>query len=161
MHARVGPTGAGLEIALHEPRNPFGNDGLFDPVIRGVVRLEVKDGSTVDGIEASNHDGVSGDRDDGDRCEADRVGTILGALGEYADERHGGQAARATGDVSGWIEGGLVEVSDDQEMRELFDAEKACPKLRQYFYSRGDSAPVLIGLRDNLAANVSDCVQGD
>jgi hypothetical protein len=63
--------------------------------------------------------------------------------------------------MRGGLERSLMEKGKDEEMRELVDADETRAEVRQELDARGNGAPVLIGLRGDFAADVSDGVQGD
>ena len=151
----------GLEIALHEPGDPLGYDSLVGLVVDWVVRLDIKDWSAVDGVEATDDNGLVCYRDELHSGNANRVRTIFGTLGEDSEKRHGGKASGSAYQLGGWIKRSLMEIGQDEEMGKLVNTNESITEIRQKLDTRSYNAPILIGLGGYSVANVSNGVHDD
>ena len=118
-----------LEVAFHKLIDPVRDTCRRDSIKLRIVWLDVNDRRPVDRIETAHGDILLSNGEQLHGGEPKIIRPVFRPLGEYAHLWHLLQAAGASLEVSRWIERCLMEIGDNDHMREGVEPEKTRSEL--------------------------------
>ena len=133
------------EVTFHELLDPRRQLDVVNAVESGHVGLDVEHRRAVERVEAAHLHHIAVDAEQLDRCHADRIGSVLGALREHADRLQVLHAARLAQQMFGRVEAlRAIEKKRDENMRKALEPLKAGRVFGIQVYFRIDFRPAAL-----------------